>query len=164
MTARAMGRGRSILAHEGITPDIASRYKNDMKLQKNLLQGMEDAQRNGRDSRGMYAVHYFDPIAKTHQTSYVSQADFAKKLTLQRTNAAKAESAYNDMKAEQQKYGQTVGYREEQRGRKHPYTSARRQRRNAANHTSTMADNWHDNTAEDFNRDNGLDPTIGNTL
>lgn len=164
MTARAMGRGRSILAHEGITPDIASRYKNDMKLQKNLLQGMEDAQRNGPDSRGMYAVHYFDPIAKTHQTSYVSQADFAKKLTLQRTNAAKAESAYNDMKAEQQKYGQTVGYREEKRGRKHPYTSARRQRRNAANHTSTMADNWHDNTAEDFNRDNGLDPTIGNTL
>lgn len=164
MTARTMARGRSRLSHEGITPDIASRYKNDMKLQKNLLQGMEDAQRNGPDSRGMYAVHYYDPIAKTHQTSYVSQADFAKKLTVQRTNAAKAESAYNDMKAEQQKYGQTVGYREEQRGRKHPYTSARRQRRNAANHTSTMADNWHDNTAEDFNRDNGLDPTIGNTL
>ena len=46
------------------------------------------------------------------------------------------------MKAEQQTYGQTVGYREKHRGRKHPYLSARRQRRNAANHTSTMGENW----------------------
>ena len=80
-------------------------------------------------------------------------------ITEQRGRTAQAESAYNDMKAEQQKHGQTVGYLEDKRGRKHPYTSARRQGRG-----STAADNWHNNTAEDFNRDNSVDPVIGDRL
>lgn len=169
MTARAMGRGRSILAHEGITSNTAKQYKDDMRLQKNILQGLEDAQRAGAQGRqvdsngnpiagtGYYDVYYQD--ASGHmQNKHVSEADMAKKLVEQRSNAATAESAYNDMKAEQQKYGQTVGYREDKRGRKHPYTSARRQRQGP-----TMADNWHENTASDFNSAH-VDPTIGDTL
>lgn len=174
MTARAMARGRRRLAHEGITPNTAKKYKDDMKLQKNILQGLEDAQRAGAKGRrvdqngnpiagtGYYDVYYQDANGNM-QNKHVSEADMAQKLTEQRSNAAIAESAYNDIKAEQQKYGQTVGYREDKRGRKHPYLSARRQRRNAANHTSTMAENWHDNTAEDFNSAH-VDPTIGDTL
>lgn len=174
MTARIMNRGRGILSHEGITSNTAKQYKDDMKLQKNILQGLEDAQRAGAKGRrvdqngnpiagtGYYDVYYQDANGNM-QNKHVSEADMAQKLTKQRSNAAIAESAYNDIKAEQQKYGQTVGYREDKLGRKHPYLSARRQRRNAANHTSTMAENWHDNTAEDFNSAH-VDPTIGDTL
>ena len=169
MTARAMQRGRSILSHEGISPTIAKSYKDDMKLQKNILQGLEDAQRAGakgvvKDSNGnitnpgYYEVTYADASGTIH-TKQVAAGDMTRAITEQRGRTAQAESAYNDMKAEQQKHGQTVGYREDKRGRKHPYTSARRQGRG-----STAADNWHNNTAEDFNRDNSVDPVIGDRL
>lgn len=171
MTARAMARGRGMLSSEGITPAIAGKYKDDMYLQKDILQAMEDAQNKGYDeSTGEYTVSY-----NTHkkdrrtgkdiyQTKKINKDDWAEAIARQRDRTTRAESTYNDMKAEQQKYGQTVGYREKARGRKHPYLSARRQRQNAANDTSTMGENWHDNTAADFNRDNGVDPVIGDQL
>lgn len=169
MTAKAMNRGRGILSHEGITPNIASKYKNDMYLQKGILQAMEDAQTRGPNDHGQYEVNYdtgqTTPTGqKIYATKYIDKDQWANAIAKQRGRTTDAESAYNDMKAEQQKYGQTVGYREKNRGRKHPYLSARRQRRNAANHTSTMGENWHDNTAEDFNRDNGVNPVIGDQL
>lgn len=176
MTARAMARGRSILSSEGITPAIASEYKDDMKLQNNILQGLEDAQRAGVQGQqfdkngkpiqgtGYYDVYYQDAKGNM-KNKHVAVADMAETMTKQRGRATAAESAYNDMKAEQQKYGQTVGYREKARGRKHPYLSARRQRQNAANNTSTMGENWHDNTAADFNRNSPeVDPVIGDQL
>lgn len=165
MTARAMQRGRSILSHEGISPSIASQYKDDMYLQKNILQAMEDAQNKGYDENtGKYAVNYKTGRKDRngndiYQTKYIDKDDWAEAIAQQRDRTTQAESAYNDMKAEQQKYGQTVGYREKARGRKHPYTSARRQGRG-----STMADNWHDNTAADFNADNNVAGTIGDQL
>lgn len=155
MTARAMARGRGRLAQMGITPNIAEKYKDSMKLQKNILQGLEDAQHAGPvkdkngNSRGYYNVTYADASGGIH-TTQVREADMAARLTEQRGRAAKAESAYNDIKAEQQKYGQTVGYREEKRGRTHPYRSARSQNRRP----TTMPDNWYDNTANEFNTDN----------
>lgn len=168
MTARAMNRGQGILSHEGITPNIADRYKGDMYLQKGILQAMEDAQNKGYDENtGKYAVTYKTKDSRgrdIYQTKYIDKDDWSEAIAKQRARTSDAESAYNDMKAEQQKYGQTVGYREKKRGRQHPYLSARRQRYNKANHTSTMAENWHDNTAEDFNRNNGVDPTIGDQL
>ena len=169
MTAKAMNRGQGILSHEGITPNIASKYKNDMYLQKGILQAMEDAQTRGPNDHGQYEVNYdtgqTTPTGqKIYATKYIDKDQWANAIAKQRGRTTDAESAYNDMKAEQQKYGQTVGYREKNRGRKHPYLSARRQRRNAANHTSTMGENWHDNTAEDFNRDNGVNPVIGDQL
>lgn len=168
MTAKAMNRGQGILSHEGITPNIASKYKNDMYLQKGILQAMEDAQTRGPNDHGQYEVNYDTGQTRNGQkiyaTKYIDKDQWANAIAKQRGRTTDAESAYNDMKAEQQKYGQTVGYREKNRGRKHPYLSARRQRRNAANHTSTMGENWHDNTAEDFNRDNGVNPVIGDQL
>ena len=168
MTAKAMNRGQGILSHEGITPNIASKYKNDMYLQKGILQAMEDAQTRGPNDHGQYEVNYDTGQTRNGQkiyaTKYIDKDQWANAIAKQRGRTTDAESAYNDMKEEQQKYGQTVGYREKNRGRKHPYLSARRQRRNAANHTSTMGENWHDNTAEDFNRDNGVNPVIGDQL
>ncbi len=169
MTAKAMNRGQGILSHEGITPNIASKYKNDMYLQKGILQAMEDAQTRGPNAHGQYEVNYdtgqtTNTGQKIYATKYIDKDQWANAIAKQRGRTTDAESAYNDMKAEQQKYGQTVGYREKHRGRKHPYLSARRQRRNAANHTSTMGENWHDNIAEDFNRNNGVDPEIGDQL
>lgn len=170
MTARAMQRGRHMLSNEGITPAIASKYKDDMYLQKGILQAMEDAQSKGYDeSTGKYAVNYKTGRKDRngndiYQTKYIDKDDWAEAIAQQRDRTTQAESAYNDMKAEQQKYGQTVGYREKARGRKHPYLSARRQKQNAANKTSTMGENWHDNTAIDFNADNGVAGTIGDRL
>lgn len=168
MTAKAMNRGQGILSHEGITPNIASKYKNDMYLQKGILQAMEDAQTRGPNDHGQYEVNYDTGQTpngqKVYATKYIDKDQWANAIAKQRGRTTDAESAYNDMKEEQQKYGQTVGYREKYRGRKHPYLSARRQRRNAANHTSTMGENWHDNIAEDFNRNNGVDPEIGDQL
>ena len=172
MTARAMARGRGMLSSEGITPAIAGEYKDDMYLQKNILQAMEDAQSKGYEEngphQGEYAVNYKTKDQngnEIYRTKYINKDDWAEAIARQRDRTTQAESTYNDMKAEQQKYGQTVGYREKARGRKHPYLSARRQRQNAANHTSTMGENWHDNTAADFNRDStGVDPVIGDQL
>lgn len=157
MTAKAMNRGQGILSHEGITPNIASKYKNDMYLQKGILEAMEDAQTRGPNGHGQYEVNYdtgqtTNTGQKIYATKYIDKDQWANAIAKQRGRTTDAESAYNDMKAEQQKYGQTVGYREKHRGR------------NAANHTSTMGENWHDNIAEDFNRNNGVDPEIGDQL
>lgn len=172
MTARAMARGRGILTSEGITPAIAGEYKDDMYLQKNILQAMEDAQSKGYEENGPHAGEYAVNYKTTDQngreiyrTKYINKDDWAEAIARQRDRTTQAESTYNDMKAEQQKYGQTVGYREKARGRKHPYLSARRQRQNAANDTSTMGENWHDNNAADFNRNSpGVKPVIGDQL
>ena len=172
MTARAMARGRAMLSSEGITPAIANRYKDDMKLQNNILQGLEDAQRAGIQGQqfdrngkpiqgtGYYDVYYQDEDGNM-QNKRVAAADMAETMTKQRSRATAAESTYNDMKAEQQKYGQTLGYREKARKRGTPYVSNRR----ASHLGPTLATNWHDNTAADFNRDSpGVDPVIGDQL
>ena len=172
MTARTMARGRAMLSSEGITPAIANRYKDDMKLQNNILQGLEDAQRAGIQGQqfdrngkpiqgtGYYDVYYQDEDGNM-QNKRVAPADMAETITKQRSRATAAESTYNDMKAEQQKYGQTLGYREKARKRGTPYVSNRR----ASHLGPTLATNWHDNTAADFNRDSpGVDPVIGDQL
>lgn len=162
MTARTMARGRAMLSSEGITPDVAKKYKNNMKLQNNLLQGMEDAQKRGAQN-GMYTVYYQDPTSNDPnrvRTRQISEAEFNQKLTEQRGRAAKAESTYNDMKAEQQKYGQTLSYREDSRGRTQPYASTRR----AGHLGPRLATNWHDNTATDYNRDNNVDAVLRDQL
>ena len=162
MTARTMARGRGMLSSEGITPDVAKKYKNNMKLQNNLLQGMEDAQKRGAQN-GMYTVYYQDPTSNDPnrvRTRQISEAEFNQKLTEQRGRAAKAESTYNDMKAEQQKYGQTLSYREDSRGRTQPYASTRR----AGHLGPRLATNWHDNTATDYNRDNNVDAVLRDQL
>ena len=132
--------------------------------QEEMLEKLEE---NG-PHQGEYAVNYKTKDQngnEIYRTKYINKDDWAEAIARQRDRTTQAESTYNDMKAEQQKYGQTVGYREKARGRKHPYLSARRQRQNAANHTSTMGENWHDNTAADFNRDSpGVDPVIGDQL
>ena len=162
MTARAMARGRGMLSSEGITSDVAKKYKNNMKLQNNLLQGMEDAQKRGAQN-GMYTVYYQDPTSNNPdevRTRQISEAEFNQRLTEQRGRAAKAESTYNDMKAEQQKYGQTLSYREDSRGRTQPYASTRR----ASHLGPRLATNWHDNTATDYNRDNNVDAVLRDQL
>ncbi len=162
MTARAMARGRGMLSSEGITSDVAKKYKNNMKLQNNLLQGMEDAQKRGAQN-GMYTVYYQDPTSNNPdevRTRQISEAEFNQRLTEQRGRAAKAESTYNDMKAEQQKYGQTLSYREDSRGRTQPYASTRR----AGHLGPRLATNWHDNTATDYNRDNNVDAVLRDQL
>ncbi len=162
MTARAMARGRGMLSSEGITPDVAKKYKNNMKLQNNLLQGMEDAQKRGAQN-GVYTVYYQDPTSNNPdrvRTRQISEAEFNQRLTEQRGRAAKAESTYNDMKAEQQKYGQTLSYREDSRGRTQPYVSNRR----AGHLGPRLATNWHDNTATDYNRDNNVDAVLRDQL
>ena len=167
MTARAMARGRGMLSSEGITPAIASKYKKDMKLQSSLLQGMEDAQKRGANDKDMYTVYYQDPHDNNKlKHKEISKAEFDKKFAEQRGRAAAAESAYNDMKAEQQKYGQTLSYREDKRGRPHPYASTRR----AGHLGPRLATNWHDSVATEFNNttnDQGerrVDPPMGNQL
>ncbi len=170
MTARAMARGRSILSSEGITTDIAGKYKNDMYLQKNILQAMEDAQSKGYEEegqhKGKYAVYYKTGQKDIngndiYQTKYIDKDDWAEAIARQRDRTTQAESTYNDMKAEQQKYGQTVGYREKARGRKTPYASTRR----AGHLGPTLATNWHDSVATEFNRDSPeVDPVIGDQL
>lgn len=158
MTYQQMMRGRRILSSEGITPNIAKDYKNDMKLQSSILQGMEDAKKVGA-TNGAYTVYYQD--ADGHTVSKQVRADqFDRKLAEQRAYAAAAESAYNDIASEQKRFGQTVGYREKAKGRRHPYTSARRQDRAVPQ----ARENYHDNTADDFNTRNGVDPTIGDRL
>lgn len=170
MTARAMARGRGMLSSEGITPAIADKYKNDMYLQKNILQAMEDAQSKGYEEegqhKGKYAVNYKTGQKDIngndiYQTKYIDKDDWAEAIARQRDRTTQAESTYNDMKAEQQKYGQTLGYREKARKRGTPYVSNRR----ASHLGPTLATNWHDNTAADFNRDSpGVDPVIGDQL
>lgn len=158
MTYNQMRRGRSILTREGITPNIAKDYKNDMKLQSSILQGMEDAKKVGA-TNGAYTVYYQD--ANGHTVSKQVRADqFDRKLAEQRAYAAAAESAYNDIASEQKRFGQIVGYREKAIGRRHPYTSARRQDRAVPQ----ARENYHDNTADDFNTRNGVEPTIGDRL
>ncbi len=158
MTYNQMRRGRSILAREGITPNIAKDYKKDMKLQSSILQGMEDAKKVGA-TNGAYTVYYQD--ANGHTVSKQVRADqFDRKLAEQRAYATAAESAYNDMASEQKRFGQTLGYREKAKGRRHPYTSTRRQDRAVPR----ARENYHDNTADDFNTRNGVDPTIGDRL
>lgn len=169
MTARAMARGRGMLSSEGITTDIADKYKKDMYLQKNILQAMEDAQSKGYEENGPhageYAVNYKTGRKDIngndiYQTKYINKDDWAEAIARQRDRTTQAESTYNDMKAEQQKYGQTLGYREKARKRETPYVSNRR----ASHLGPTLATNWHDNTAADFNRDNGVDPVIGDQI
>lgn len=167
MTARTMARGRGMLSSEGITPAIAGKYKDDMYLQKNILQAMEDAQSKGYEEsgphQGKYAVNYKTKDRHgndIYQTKYIDKDDWAEAIARQRDRSIQAESTYNDMKAEQQKYGQTLGYREKARKRGTPYVSNRR----ASHLGPTLATNWHDNTAADFNRDNGVDPVIGDQL
>lgn len=167
MTARTMARGRGMLSSEGITPAIAGKYKDDMYLQKNILQAMEDAQSKGYEESGphkrKYAVNYKTKDRHgndIYQTKYIDKDDWAEAIARQRDRSIQAESTYNDMKAEQQKYGQTLGYREKARKRGTPYVSNRR----ASHLGPTLATNWHDNTAADFNRDNGVDPVIGDQL
>lgn len=163
MTARAMARGRGMLSSEGITPAIASKYKADMKLQSSLLQGMEDAQKRGANN-GKYTVYYQE--GKQLKQKEISEAEFDKKFAEQRVRAAQAESTYNDMKAEQQKYGQTLSYREDKRDRPHPYASTRR----AGHLGPTLATNWHDSVATEFNNtinaqgERRVDPPMGNQL
>ena len=160
MTYNQMRRGRSILTREGITPNIAKDYKNDMKLQSSILQGMEDAKKVGA-TNGAYTVYYQD--ANGHTVSKQVRADqFDRKLAEQRANAAAAESAYNDMASEQKRFGQTVGYREKAKGRRHPYTSARRQNRAVPQ----ARENYHDNRAIEFNDNNSsnINPPIGDRL
>lgn len=171
MTARAMARGRAMLSSEGITPAIASKYKKDMKLQNNILQGLEDAQRAGEaldangQPAGYYNVTYADADGNIH-TKQVSKAAMNMAITEQRGRAAKAESTYNDMKAEQQKYGQTLSYREDKRDRPHPYASTRR----AGHLGPTLATNWHDSVATEFNNtinaqgERRVDPPMGDQL
>lgn len=171
MTARTMARGRAMLSSEGITPAIASKYKKDMKLQNNILQGLEDAQRAGEaldangQPAGYYNVTYADADGNIH-TKQVSKAAMNMAITEQRGRAAKAESTYNDMKAEQQKYGQTLSYREDKRDRPHPYASTRR----AGHLGPTLATNWHDSVATEFNNtinaqgERRVDPPMGDQL
>ena len=158
MTYQQMMRGRRILSSEGITPNIAKDYKNDMKLQSSILQGMEDAKKVGA-TNGLYTVYYQDSDGHT-LSKQVREDEFDRKLAEQRGYAAAAESAYNDIASEQKRFGQTVGYREKAKGRRHPYTSARRQDR-AVPHAR---ENYHDNRATEFNDNNGVDPVIGDRL
>lgn len=158
MTYQQMMRGRRILSSEGITPNIAKDYKNDMKLQSSILQGMEDAKKVGA-TNGVYTVYYQDSEGHT-LSKQVREDEFDRKLAEQRGYAAAAESAYNDIASEQKRFGQTVGYREKAKGRRHPYTSARRQDR-AVPHAR---ENYHDNRATEFNDNNGVDPVIGDRL
>lgn len=164
MTYRNMMRGRRRLAHEGITPAIANDYKSDMYQQKDILQAMEDAQNAGPDKNsGMYTVSYKsnDGHGNTiYKTKQIHKDKWAEAIAQQRERTTQAESQYNDMKAEQQKYGQTVSYREKTKGSKQPYRSARSQKRTR----TTMTDNWHDNTAAEFNTDNGVSPPMGDQL
>ena len=160
MTYNQMRRGRSILAREGITPNIAKDYKNDMKLQSSILQGMEDAKKVGA-TNGAYTVYYQDSNGNT-VSKQVREDQFDRKLAEQRAYAAAAESAYNDMASEQKRFGQTVGYREKAKGRRHPYTSARRQDRAVPQ----ARENYHDNRATEFNDNNSsrVNPVIGDRL
>ena len=158
MTYQQMMRGRRILSSEGITPNIAKDYKNDMKLQSSILQGMEDAKKVGA-TNGLYTVYYQDSDGHT-LSKQVREDEFDRKLAEQRGYAAAAESAYNDIASEQKRFGQTVGYREKAKGRRHPYTSARRQDR-AVPHAR---ENYHYNRAIEFNGNNGVDPVIGDRL
>lgn len=158
MTYNQMRRGRSILAREGITPNIAKDYKNDMKLQSSILQGMEDAKKVGA-TNGLYTVYYQDSNGTT-VSKQVREDEFDRKLAEQRAYAAASESAYNDIASEQKRFGQTVGYREKAKGRRHPYTSARRQDRAVPQ----ARENYHDNRAIEFNGNNGVDPVIGDRL
>lgn len=171
MTYQQMMRGRRILSSEGITPNIAKDYKNDMKLQKNILGGLEDAQRAGVRGQqldannnpiqgtGYYDVYYQDADGNM-QNRRIAAADMTRIMTEQRGRVTAAESAYNDIASEQKRFGQTVGYREKAKGRRHPYTSARRQDR-AVPHAR---ENYHDNRATEFNDNNGVDPVIGDRL
>lgn len=171
MTYNQMRRGRSILAREGITPNIAKDYKNDMKLQKNILGGLEDAQRAGVRGQqldannnpiqgtGYYDVYYQDADGNM-QNRRIAAADMTRIMTEQRGRATAAESAYNDMASEQKRFGQTLGYREKAKGRRHPYTSTRRQDRAVPQ----ARENYYDNTADDFNTRNRVDPTFGDRL
>lgn len=158
MTYQQMMRGRRILSSEGITPNIAKDYKNDMKLQSSILQGMEDAKKVGA-TNGVYTVYYQDSEGHT-LSKQVREDEFDRKLAEQRGYAAAAESAYNDIASEQKRFGQTVGYREKAKGRRHPYTSARRQDRAVPQ----ARENYHDNRATEFNDNNGVDPVIGDRL
>ena len=160
MTYQQMMRGRRILSSEGITPNIAKDYKNDMKLQSSILQGMEDAKKVGA-TNGLYTVYYQDSDGHT-LSKQVREDEFDRKLAEQRGYAAAAESAYNDIASEQKRFGQTVGYREKAKGRRHPYTSARRQDRAVPQ----ARENYHDNRATEFNDNNSsrVNPVIGDRL
>lgn len=158
MTYQQMMRGRRILSSEGITPNIAKDYKNDMKLQSSILQGMEDAKKVGA-TNGAYTVYYQDSNGTT-VSKQVREDEFDRKLAEQRAYAAASESAYNDIASEQKRFGQTVGYREKAKGRRQPYTSARRQDRAVPQ----ARENYHDNRAIEFNGNNGVDPVIGDRL
>ena len=129
-----------------------------MKLQSSILQGMEDAKKVGA-TNGAYTVYYQDSNGHT-VSKQVREDQFDRKLAEQRAYAAAAESAYNDMASEQKRLGQTVGYREKAKGRRHPYTSARRQDRAVPQ----ARENYHDNRAIEFNGNNGVDPVIGDRL
>lgn len=171
MTYQQMMRGRRILSSEGITPNIAKDYKNDMKLQKNILGGLEDAQRAGVRGQqldannnpiqgtGYYDVYYQDADGNM-QNRRIAAADMTRIMTEQRGRVTAAESAYNDIASEQKRFGQTVGYREKAKGRRQPYTSARRQDRAVPQ----ARENYHDNRAIEFNGNNGVDPVIGDRL
>ncbi len=158
MTYQQMMRGRRILSSEGITPHIAEDYKKDMKLQSSILQGMEDAKKVGA-TNGVYTVYYQDKPGHI-VSKQVREDEFDQKLAEQRYYAGAAESAYNDIASEQKRFGQTVGYREKAKGRRHPYTSARRQDRAVPQ----ARENYHDNRAIEFNGNNGVDPVIGDRL
>lgn len=158
MTYQQMMRGRRVLSREGITPNIAKDYKNDMKLQQSILQGMEDAKKVGA-TNGVYTV-YYQSGGRT-VSKQVRADQFDQKLAEQRANSAAAESAYNDIASEQKRFGQTVGYREKARGRRHPYTSARRQDRAVPQ----VRENYHDNRAIEFNNNSSdINPPIGDRL
>lgn len=154
-TWQAMRRGRSELSREGITTSVVGDYKADMLKQQGILKALEDAREFGPDGQGNYNFRYTDADGTLHTHTFTA-SELNDALAEQRTKAAKAESRYNDMTAEQKRHFQQTSYHADSRGARNPYSSIRSQRRNAAHGRTPAMDNLHDNRAADYNTDNGI--------